>query len=145
MKKINNVCIVDDDPITQFLTHKVIQQTDLVNHVKIFSNGLDTINYLSSVHDNFEELPDVILLDLFMPIMDGWGFMKEYLSLQPKLTKKIAIYIVSSSIDPADIRRAESIDAITDFIIKPVTKEKLMEAMKIHDDYQDEKHILKTS
>ncbi|PLB17916.1 MAG: Two-component response regulator [Flavobacteriaceae bacterium FS1-H7996/R] len=77
-----------------------------------------------------EALPDVILLDLNMPVMDGWEFLEEFISLKPKLEKKIPIYIVSSSNDPADIMKAKSISEVTDFIIKPVTEAKFVEMIQ---------------
>ena len=62
--------------------------------------------------------------------MDGWEFLEEYLMLQPRLSKTITIYIVSSSISPADIEKAGTINAVTDYIIKPVTKERFMDMLK---------------
>ena len=130
MKKINTLCLVDDDGMFQFLTQKVIEQTSLVNQIKIFSNGLDAINFLKAVQNNKKDLPEIILLDLSMPVMDGWEFLEEYLLILPKFDKKITIYIVSSSIDPRDIKKAKSISAVTDFIIKPVTKDKFINIIK---------------
>jgi CheY-like chemotaxis protein len=62
-----------------------------------------------------------------MPIMDGWEFLEEYMLLSPELGRTITIYIISSSISPHDIAKAKSISLVTDFIIKPVSKEKLIE------------------
>lgn len=122
--------LVDDDQIFVYLTSKAIEQTKLINLIKIFDNGLDAINFLKENSGEPQSLPEVILLDLSMPIMDGWQFLEEYIFLQPRLSKKITIYIVSSSITPADISRAKKISAVSDYIIKPVTKEKLVEVVK---------------
>jgi CheY-like chemotaxis protein len=65
-----------------------------------------------------------------MPIMDGWQFLEEYVKINPRIGKKITIYICSSSISPDDVIRAKSISAVTDFIIKPMTKERLVEMLK---------------
>ena len=62
-----------------------------------------------------------------MPVMDGWQFLDEYALLKIKNKSKITVYICSSSISPYDITRAKSISDVTDFIIKPITKEKLTE------------------
>jgi CheY-like chemotaxis protein len=79
--------------------------------------------------NNDYQLPEVIFLDLSMPIMDGWQFLDEFtsLSLKTDKTEKILIYICSSSISPHDITKAKEISSVTDFIIKPVTKDKLAE------------------
>jgi len=122
--------LVDDDQIFVYLTAKAIEQTKLIDLIKIFDNGLDAINFLKENSGEPQSLPEVILLDLSMPIMDGWQFLEEYIFLQPRLTKKIIIYIVSSSITPADIIRAKNISEVSDYIIKPVTKEKLIEVVK---------------
>lgn len=123
MKKIDTICLIDDDMIYRYLTQKVITETHLVKGISAFSNGLDAINFLKAEHLHKEKLPDLILLDLFMPIMDGWGFLKEYVKLLPVLPKKISIYIVSSSIDPADIQKSKAISSVTGYVIKPMTKE----------------------
>ena len=80
--------------------------------------------------DNIESLPDIILLDLSMPIMDGWQFLDEFVKINPKIGKKITVFICSSSISPDDVARAKSINAVSDFIIKPMTKDKLIEIIK---------------
>lgn len=130
MNTIRTLSIIDDDEICVFLTKKAIEQTNLINLIKVFRNGLDAINFLKENMDNPAALPEIILLDLCMPIMDGWEFLEEYLLFMPKLSRKITIYIVSSSISPFDIARGKSISAVTDFIIKPITKEKLIEIIK---------------
>jgi CheY-like chemotaxis protein len=132
MRKIKNVCLIDDDKIFQYLTHRIITDTHLIKDIEMFSNGLDALHYLESVSDDKKKLPDVILLDLFMPVMDGWGFLKEYVDLQSKLAKKIPIYIISSSIDPIDIQKSKSINSVIDFIVKPMTKEVFMQIMYSH-------------
>jgi CheY-like chemotaxis protein len=130
MNKVKTLGIVDDDKIYTFLVKKTIEQTNLVNTIKVFENGLDAIHFLETNAANRDTLPELILLDLYMPIMDGWEFLEEYIMLSPKLDRKITIYIISSSISPYDIAKAKSISLVTDFIIKPISKEKLIEIFK---------------
>jgi len=132
MTKINSICLIDDDMIFQYIAKKVITETNLVKEIDVFYNGLDALKFLESAHLNKEELPDIILLDLFMPVMDGWGFLDEYLLLQSKLNKKIPIYIVSSSIDPADIQKSRKISLVKDFIVKPMTRDSFLSIMDNH-------------
>lgn len=91
------------------------------------SDGLTAISYLSENIDNPDLLPDLIFLDLSMPVMDGWGFLKEYVQLQPRLKKKIALFIVSSSISPHEVERSKTFQVVTDFLIKPLAKGKIRE------------------
>lgn len=122
--------IVDDDDIFVFLTTKIIEQTNLVDLIKVFGNGLDAINFLKENKNNVDALPDIILLDLSMPIMNGWQFLEKYNKLNPTIGKKITIYICSSSISPDEITRAKTISEVSDYIIKPITKDKLIDLIK---------------
>ena len=130
MTTLKNLTIVDDDDIFVFLTTKIIEQTNLIDLIKVFGNGLDAINFLKENKNNVDALPDIILLDLSMPIMNGWQFLEEYNKLNPTIGKKITIYICSSSISPDDITRAKTISEVSDYIIKPITKDKLIDLIK---------------
>ncbi|MES2239616.1 MAG: response regulator [Bacteroidota bacterium] len=130
MKTIKNMTLIDDDDIFVFLTKKAIQTTNLVELIKVFGNGLDAINFLKDNCNDLSVLPEVILLDLSMPIMDGWQFLDEFIKLVPKIDKKITIYICSSSISPSDVLLAKNNNLVSDYIIKPVSKEKLIELIK---------------
>jgi CheY-like chemotaxis protein len=130
MTALKQLSLVDDDEVFVFLTTRLLEKYKLVDLIKIFDNGYDAIVYIKENLDNINALPDVILLDLSMPIMDGWQFLDEYVRINPKIGKQITIYICSSSISPDDINRAKSINAVSDFIIKPMTKEKLIDMIK---------------
>jgi len=124
MKKVDIACIIDDDPIFVFGTKRMMTLANFCNNFMVFQNGEEAINYLKPIIQtkNFA-LPDIILLDINMPIMDGWQFLDEFTSIPND--KKITIYIVSSSIDPQDIARAKEYDTISNYLVKPITSEKL--------------------
>lgn len=130
MTAIKQLTLVDDDEVFVFLTSKMLEQSKLVDLIKIFENGYDALVFLKENLGNIEALPDIILLDLSMPIMDGWQFLEEYIKINPVIGKKITIYICSSSISPIDVIRAKAINEVSDFIIKPMTKDKLVEMIK---------------
>jgi CheY-like chemotaxis protein len=130
LNKIKTLGIIDDDEIYTFLVKRTIQRTNLVDTIKVFENGLDAIDFLKKNADNHDTLPEIILLDLSMPVMDGWEFLEEYGLLSLKLSRKITIYIISSSISPYDIAKAKSMSYVTDFIIKPISIEKLIGIFK---------------
>jgi len=127
MKK---VYLIDDDDIYVFLTTKTILRVREDVDVEVFSDGLKAITHLKKIRDQSALLPDVIFLDLNMPVMDGWEFLKEYEELAPSFAKKNELYIVSSSISPHEMERSKGIPLVADFIIKPLVKEKFMEILE---------------
>lgn len=127
MNSIKNLTLIDDDEVFVYLTRKTLNKSKLVDQVQVFENGLDALNFIKGNVGNREILPEVIFLDLSMPIMDGWQFLDEYSKLKLELMNKITIYICSSSISPDDVSRAKSINTVSDFIFKPITSQKLCE------------------
>ncbi|WP_055442454.1 response regulator [Lacinutrix himadriensis] len=125
MSKNFSFCIVDDDDIYQFTIKKTIKSLNIAKNIIAFSDGEEALNFMIENLNNDEELPDVILLDINMPIMDGFQFMEEYIKIKPKLGKKIIIYMVSSSVDTSDIERAKKISEVSDYIIKPIKENQL--------------------
>ncbi|MCB4809277.1 response regulator [Tamlana sp. 62-3] len=125
MKKTVNICIVDDDEIYQFTTLQALKKISVEKNIMAFYDGEEAYNFLINNIDDDSKLPDIIFLDINMPIMDGFQFMEEYVKIKPKVGKKILIYMVSSSVDPADIEKAKNIADISDYIIKPVKRGEL--------------------
>ncbi|MFC5284510.1 response regulator [Pedobacter alpinus] len=127
MKKIELACIIDDDPIYVFCTKRIMVLADFCESFLIFHNGKEALDRLSVIIQNDEHLPEVILLDLNMPVMDGWEFLEEFTKIP--VAKQITIYIVTSSIDPEDVEKAKQYDNINNYIVKPVTVEMLKEIL----------------
>jgi len=72
-----------------------------------------------------KNIPEIIFLDINMPVMDGWEFLDKFTQIENKLDKTITLYVVSSSINPVDIERAKNTNAVKDYLVKPVTLEDL--------------------
>ena len=96
MEDIFNICIVDDDEIYKFTVLKTLESLKLNKKVKVFSDGDEAFNFLLENLNNKKILPDVILLDINMPIMDGFQFMEEFIKIKPRVGKKITIYMAVS-------------------------------------------------
>ncbi|WP_026935317.1 response regulator [Christiangramia echinicola] len=128
MNKVDIACIIDDDPIFVFGTKKIMKLANFCNSFLVFHNGEEALNHLKPIiESNNDSLPDVILLDLNMPVMDGWEFLDEFIKIPCE--KEITIYIVTSSIDPIDMDRAKDYDNISNYLIKPISSQKLQELM----------------
>lgn len=124
MDKIDLVYVVDDDPLYIFSMKKVLKLTEFCEEAKFFKNGQEALDELIPQLEA-GELPDVIFLDISMPLMNGWQFL-DHLIKYPQ-SEKIKIYIVSSSIDPYDTGKSSSYNIVTDYIYKPITIEKMKE------------------
>lgn len=131
MKKINLACIIDDDPIYIFGIKKMIEVVDFCSDFIVFNNGKEAIDGLNKLYADTGKVPDIILLDLNMPILDGWQFLEDFVGFPSE--KKIIIYVVSSSINQCDIDKAMSFGSVKNYIYKPIRKQDLQEILE---DYQ---------
>ena len=121
------IALVDDDKIFQLTSAKIIRSLDLTHDILQFGNGEEALQYLRDNADVSDNLPDYIFLDINMPYVDGWMFLADYATLKTKLNKSISIFMISSSIDPRDIIRAQNNLDVREYIIKPVSPEKFKE------------------
>jgi len=128
MKKIDIACIIDDDPIFVFGTKRLMQLANFCNGFLVFKNGKEAYDNLKASIIAGEKLPDLILLDLNMPIWDGWQFLDEF--IQIPIENAVTIFIVTSSIDPEDIKRAKSYEIVSNYLVKPIKMDDLKKLME---------------
>ena len=128
--KLEKVICVDDDPIALLLSKLVLSKADFASKVITAANGEIAIEYLEKpevIEENKNSKnPLIILLDLNMPVMDGWEFLEQFsanLYQEHYITTKVIL--LSSSIDPNDIERSKEFSMVVDFLPKPLTKEML--------------------
>ncbi|MEZ4944078.1 MAG: response regulator [Cyclobacteriaceae bacterium] len=124
------ISIVDDDEVYKFTIKRTFDLLKLTKKILMFSDGEEAIDFLNDNIKNTQTLPDIIFLDINMPVMDGFEFMEEFIKLKPKTDKKIIVYMVSSSVDPADLQRAKEISEISDYIVKPIEADKISEIVE---------------
>ena len=113
------IYVVDDDDIYVFTALRVLESIGLTEHVQVFDNGKKALDQLLLNYEKGDVLPDLILLDLNMPIWDGWFFLTEI--EKTVFVKKIDIMIVSSSINTEDITRISENKLVKGFISKPLS------------------------
>jgi CheY-like chemotaxis protein len=132
-KKI--IWIIDDDAIYQTIINKLIQKSGVFSTHSSFMNGKEAITTLNNTLENNDEfIPDIILLDINMPVMDGWEFMEEIKRIKSKINKRIIIYIVSSSIALEDRNKSKTFTDIIGYIPKPISVEDLISIVESNKD-----------
>lgn len=114
------IYIIDDDEIFQFITRKSFERLERTDHLFFFLNGEEALASIKEGIAGNAPSPDLIFLDINMPIMDGWDFMAELNKLEPDMQKTPQIYMVSSSIDDKDLIKSKSYPMIKDYIVKPI-------------------------
>lgn len=120
MRNCRAVWIVDDDPIFQFYMKRLISKMVSGVTIRTFWNGEEANNAIQSIQ-SLGSLPNLIFLDLNMPVMDGWHFLDK-LKVLPQ-ADDIAVYLTTSSIDPADIEAASRRKRVKDYLVKPIKAE----------------------
>ncbi len=113
------VAIVYDDAIFQFTTKIKFEKLGLVDDVMIFNDGEEAIQFIQS--GNKEDMPEILLLDINMPIVDGWDFLELFEKVPKEKQQMMEILMLSSSINPDDVKRAEANAYVVDYITKPIS------------------------
>jgi CheY-like chemotaxis protein len=116
------IYIIDDDKANNYLTRIMLEDAGLHN-LKQFRQAREAITELKRVSDEKkeDEYPLLILLDINMPAMDGWGFLLEFRQLPAELTSKTKIYMLTSSDFPGDYEKGKKFPEVIDFLDKPLT------------------------
>ena len=125
IKEPLHILIIDDDEINNFIAAKLIDKIPPAAKVSTCLNGQEGINYVKSKLTNQDEFPDIIFLDINMPLMNGWDFLEEYELIKDKIKKKVVINMLSSSVYNDDISKAQTFTTVNKFISKPLTVEKI--------------------
>jgi CheY-like chemotaxis protein len=120
------ILCVDDDPITLMLCKKVIGKTLFSNEIITAQNGEQALHYFDAIKKSdtdkaLQKLPQLIFLDLNMPVMGGWEFLECFSSSDYSDFDTIKVVVLSSTIDPEDLEKAKKYPMVIDFLSKPIT------------------------
>lgn len=122
---LEQILCIDDDPITLMLCKKVISKSSFSHEVITAQNGEEALhhfNILKYTNDQAKKRPELIFLDLNMPIMGGWEFLDHFTSSDYKEFNTVPVIVLSSTIDPEDLAKAKKYPIIIDFLSKPITQ-----------------------
>ncbi|CAD5252778.1 MULTISPECIES: response regulator [unclassified Imperialibacter] len=136
-KKLNCILLVDDDEPTNFINTIILRNADISNQVMAFQWGEEALRYLTHKNGYIPQseeypTPDLILLDINMPKMNGWEFLEEYKKLPHELINRIKLIMLTTSINPDDEQKARSIKEVKDFFTKPLTPDGVVDIVQRH-------------
>lgn len=120
MKKNNSVCIIDDDSIFVYIVKRLMDESNFCDSIIEFENGKEGIEGVLELNTK-NKLPNIIFLDLSMPIMSGWEFLDAFAEAKISNKEAIKIIVMSSSINPNEIEMIKAYPMVTDYIVKPIT------------------------
>jgi CheY-like chemotaxis protein len=129
MKKVPSILLVDDDETTNYINKLIISRADFTDELLIASNGRDAIKLVEDRYKEYKEngcsrVPNLILLDINMPIMDGFGFLDNMQTVACFQDESIVVAVLTTSLNPRDIERVKQA-GVNEFLSKPLTKESL--------------------
>jgi CheY-like chemotaxis protein len=133
---ISKVLCVDDDSISLTISQLLLKRTGFAEEVVTAIDGSDALEYFEKLFatdpDPIAHAPELILLDINMPVMNGWEFLQAYVPLYQEKLTRTRIVILSSTIDPEDFALAKQYPVVIQFISKPLSIENL-EELKLND------------
>jgi two-component SAPR family response regulator len=123
--KYKTALLVDDNFIDNMINQKILNNSDFAEHIIVKQSCESAIQYLQELINNQEELPEIIFLDIRMPIKTGFDFLVEFQQLQSPAKDSVKIVMLSSSLDPSDHKKVTEFNNVTDFFGKPLTSDLL--------------------
>jgi len=126
---MKRVLLVDDDKICNFIAESTLNRLGVAKEVHSALNGQEALDLFNGYFQGEVAVPDIIFLDLNMPIMDGFQFIDAFKKLDFPKKENILIVILTSSMNPQDIQQAKSL-GIDHYMAKPINEEKIMTLLK---------------
>jgi CheY-like chemotaxis protein len=125
-KKLNCILLVDDDHEDSYFHKLVINEMNITNSIQVAENGLEALEFLKKEN---QVIPELIFLDINMPKMNGWEFLEQYKHLDKNQKARITIVMLTTSVNPDDLRRAQEMEDVTGYKTKPLSVEMLNEIL----------------
>lgn len=127
--KYKSIMLIDDSDIDNMVNKHILSKNNVAEHIIVFTSANDALAYFSEHKSTTDEMliPKIILLDINMPIMNGFGFLVEFEKINSTNLKDTKVIMLTSSVDPNDIRRSKDYTSVISFISKPLSIEHLNE------------------
>ncbi len=125
MARVKSVMIIDDNEIDNFVTRRVMEMAGFTEEIKVITSGKEALQYFEDNKLNLDAIPNVVLLDLNMPVVDGFVFLFEFDEFPQAVKEKCNIVVLSSILEKKVIDKILTNEYVSDFIPKPLTDNSL--------------------
>jgi len=125
MKKFKSILLVDDDEATNYLHRLYLEEWNYTDNIYTALNGQEALDFLRSNKDFQNGRPSLILLDINMPIMNGFEFMEAYEQIEPQFKASVVVVMLTSSLHTSDQQKANELKDLSSFINKPLSREQM--------------------
>ncbi|NDP28623.1 MAG: response regulator [Flavobacterium sp.] len=123
---LDTILCIDDDPITLMLCKMVLAKASFSREIATAKNGEEALKYFDTIKiNNSINKPQLIFLDLNMPVMGGWEFLDSFSTSDYSDYNNTKVIILSSTIDPEDLEKSKKYPMVIDFLSKPISKDML--------------------
>lgn len=127
---LKRVCIIEDDEVFRILCKTVLREKGFANEFIEFDDGHEALAWFVLLTDDADNIPDVILLDIKMPQMNGWQFLKDFEHVQASIKKQCCIYLLTSSVNEQDKLKASQNKLVKGYFGKPFQDEYISTMLK---------------
>jgi len=136
IKKLNCILLVDDNESDNYIHKRIIQIAGIADHIEIAEHGQEAIDLLNANKcekpDCSVSHPDLIFLDINMPVMNGWEFLEEYRQFADFQKGEVVIKMLTTSLNPSDITKTQQVLGDDCLLFKPLTLEIINAIMQKH-------------
>lgn len=130
MDLLKLILLVDDDETTNYLNKRLLTRMEIAERIEVVTNGEEALHFLMNAAENGNPMPDLMFLDIKMPVMDGFEFLEEYQRLPEELKRSIVVMMLTSSASVQDMERIKQYDTVRRHISKPLLAAHVNEIIK---------------
>lgn len=127
--KTKRVLLIDDNEIDNFINNRIISKSNIAETITVKKSGIEALEYLETLKDDFDSFPDLVFLDIAMPTMNGFDFLNEFIKFPKVLDKLCSVIMLTSSNNQSDRKKAFEYPVVKDYFVKPL-KIEMLEVLK---------------